>query len=232
MQDSYIIKRGAPPPVSPKKRKQRRSQIRLVAGTLLVIVVAGVGWGWYQYASSYAERAAAHVNAGILLLSPGHYPDAVDQFNAALEIDPNSSTAHFQRGVAEQTLGLLDRALADFADALRLNPRNTEARTASATVYRDKGDPQRAIEELTKVIAAKPDADAYYQRGTTFAGMGMHQEAIKDFTQVVSVLGDAPWVLKSRAKSKLALGDEEGAAADETEAATSTHTADMNSHRY
>jgi tetratricopeptide (TPR) repeat protein len=92
------------------------------------------------------------------------------------------------------------------------------ARTGRADIYRRKKDPQRALEELNKVIETKPTMEAYSTRALIYAELGRHEEAIADFTWVIDEFRDAPFAFFGRAKSKLALGDKAGALEDEKSA--------------
>ena len=196
-------------------RAQRRTQTRLVVAAVTALVVVLGAWQGYDYVASAPERAEAQVQAGMKLMSPDLYSQAVVQFSEALKTDPNSWNAYLQRGIAKQNLHLLDDALADFQTALRLKPELLAARAALAGVFSDKGDFQHAVEELTKVIDLTPSVDVYSRRGLAYAELGQHERAIADFTWVIEFMRDAPLAYFARAKSKRALGDLEGAASDE-----------------
>lgn len=183
--------------------------------TLAVILIGIGGWQAFVYISSGAERAEAAVQAGIKNLAPGRYQESIQQFNEALAIDPNSWHAFYRRGIANQNLGNLDAAIADYQAAVQLNPNLVEAVTAMAGIFADKGDVQRSVDELTKVIERKPTVEAHYRRGDGYASLKQHDKAIADFTWVIEEMRDAPYVYFARANSKRALGDMEGAAADD-----------------
>ena len=214
------LSKAPPPPPTPAQRAQRRRQIRLVLGTLVGIVVVVASWQVFEYIDSAPERAEQQVNAGIAMLTPGRYGEAVQQFTEALQLNSASWNAYLQRGVAKQNLGQLDAALDDYQKALLLKPDLLKARTERAEIYRRKGDSRNALEELTKVIEIEPTTEAYTTRGLVRADLGQHQEAIADFSWVIEKLRDAPYAYLGRARSKRALGDEAGAQADEKMTAT------------
>lgn len=201
--------------LTPEQRAQRRKQRRLVLGTLLGLLVAVGAWQGIAYLTSAPERAEALVQAGMKNMSPGKYEQAVVVFGQALAIEPNSWNAYYQRGIAKQNLNALDDALADYQAALQLKGDLLDARVARAGIYSEKGDRRHSVEELTKIIAQKPTVDAYYRRGTDYAELGQHEQAIADFTWIINEVRDAPLVYFARAKSRRALGDLEGAVADE-----------------
>src|SRR5262245_25510070 len=136
MSDSVIYKGSPPPPPTPKQRAQRRRQMRLVLSTLTVIIVGGTAWGVMTWINAADDRAEKQVQAGILLMSPGHYQEAIPFFDRALEISPNSWNAHLRRGEAHNNLGERDAAVADYRAALAIKGDVVEAISALATIYR------------------------------------------------------------------------------------------------
>ena len=225
---SAPLTKAAPAPLTPQQKAQRRKQKRLVFGTLLGLLVAVGAWQGVVYFLSAPERSDVALQAGIKNLSPGKYDQAVAQLTQALEIDPNSWNAYYQRGIAKQNLGALDDALADYQSALQIKGDLLEARIARAGIYGEKGDHRHSIDELTRIISQKATVDAYYRRGTDYQELGQHEQAIADFTWIIDQIRDAPLVYFARAKSRRALGDMAGAAADDQVAGTFDRSGDFN----
>src|SRR4029079_16783527 len=69
---------------------------------------------------------------------------------------PDLATAHIERGVAYVTLFDYDRALQDFAEAVRVDPKSTRAFSNRAAVHAAKQDFDLAIEDLTRVLKLDP----------------------------------------------------------------------------
>jgi tetratricopeptide (TPR) repeat protein len=148
----------------------------------------------------------------------GNYtvPDqAVEDYNEALRLDPNSATAYLGRGIAFASRGDFETAVADFTDAIRL-----DGALAAAYVFRgraicasvvtvteiEKGFSDftytregksltaeqeaafnRAIADYTQAILLDPNyALAYYARGVACLAKEMdYDQAIADFTQAI-----------------------------------------------
>ena len=66
------------------------------------------------------------------------------------------AVAHVARGLAWQAKGDLDRALADYTEAIRLNPRDALAYNNRGLLWRETGDVDRAIADLTDAIRIDP----------------------------------------------------------------------------
>src|SRR6516165_12165496 len=61
------------------------------------------------------------------------------------ETAKDSAIARGYRGLAYQRKGDLDRAIADYDEAIRLDPKHAEAYYGRVLTYRNKGDLERAI---------------------------------------------------------------------------------------
>lgn len=215
----YVIRKGPPPPPPPPRvLAHRRKQKRMIAGALAAILLGAGAVGGYVLIGDPVDRAEKEIESGLRFMTPGQYSIAIPYFSRALELDPNSWNAYYQRAVANQNEGEASAAESDYRSALELNPDLVQALSALAGIHRDAGQKEQAIEEFTRAIELSPTTDAYFQRGSTYQELGQHEKAIDDFTWVINAMRDVPFVYYARATSKRALGDFEGATQDEATA--------------
>ncbi len=103
-----------------------------------------------------------------------------EQFGADL------ATAYRHRGNAYLGKGDFDRAIAQYDQALRVDPNHVDAYYNRGSVYFHMGDFDRAIAEVDQVLRLNPgDIDAYYLRGLGYFNIGETDRAIADFDQVL-----------------------------------------------
>jgi tetratricopeptide (TPR) repeat protein len=66
----------------------------------------------------------AHLHRGNLYLTKGAYPQAIEDYQAAIELDASDAAAFYNLGVAQQHLQHLEEAAEAFSHATRLNPKH------------------------------------------------------------------------------------------------------------
>jgi tetratricopeptide (TPR) repeat protein len=196
------------------KKDLNRKQKRLLLAACGGMVALGAGWSVYDYLASAPERAAKQLQAGMKLMEPGHYQDAIASFTRAIAIWPQLADAYFQRGVAYQNLNQIDQAMADLDQAVEHNPALAHAYNTQGAIYRSRGDFPRAMRAFAKAIEIAPDADAYFERGQTYESLGEHLKAVEDFDQAIAVRRDVPYVYRARALARQNSGDLAGSASD------------------
>ena len=104
------------------------------------------------------DRMKTYVNRGIIHNRNGDAQAAIDDFNAALAIDPNLPEAYLNRGNSYFLTGLHDDALTDYERALALDVKEPwSAHYNIGLVYDVKKQPDKAREAYQKAVELKPD---------------------------------------------------------------------------
>jgi tetratricopeptide (TPR) repeat protein len=111
------------------------------------------------------------------------------------------------------------RALADYTDAIRLNPDYTDAFINRGNVYIAKDDCDKAIADYTEAVRLNPaDRETFKRRGAAYKALGQHNKVIADYTEAIRLGPDDQWVFVERGTAYEALGQHDKAIADYTEA--------------
>jgi tetratricopeptide (TPR) repeat protein len=133
-------------------------------------------------------RPNAWNNLGILTAREGNLDLAIEQFQRALQIDPEHS-------IALQNLGNAYRQKKDWPAAkqalersLALNPDDAEANYSLGMVYAQQSDPGRAYEYLRKALAARPTyPEALNNLGILYLRTRRPEQAIQSFEECIRV---------------------------------------------
>lgn len=149
-----------------------------------------------------------------LLSNPSPYPTSYSLGKGDGD-DLKNADALINRANERVVNGNLEGALADFEDAIALNPNQATAFFNRGVLIHSLGKLEAAIQDFSAAIALLPDYDEpYYQRGNSYRQLGQFHQAIQDYTQAIRI---NPYCIKAyyqRADSRAELGDHPGALAD------------------
>jgi tetratricopeptide (TPR) repeat protein len=96
--------------------------------------------------------------------------------------------AYLHRGMAYLQKGNYDSAIADFSEAIGLNPAYAEAYFRRGTAHQAKGGYDNAIADFDQVIQLDPkDPEAYNGRGEAYRDKGDYDRAIADFDHALKI---------------------------------------------
>ena len=140
----------------------------------------------------------------------GELDRAIEDFTAALRVEPDYAPALAGRAHAWARKGELDRAIEDFTAALRIEPDNPEALTGRAHVWMGKRELDQAIEDFTAALRIEPDSPAaLFGRGVSWDHKGELDRAVEDFTQLA-------WLLPTASDARLRDGPRAVTVAEKT----------------
>jgi tetratricopeptide (TPR) repeat protein len=90
-------------------------------------------------------------------------------------------------GDAAYKTGHYDVAITKYTEAIEKNPKNGNAYTDRALVYKEKKEYDKAIADFNEALRLKPEAFIYYDRGVIYREMGAEDKAIADFTKALKL---------------------------------------------
>jgi tetratricopeptide (TPR) repeat protein len=92
-------------------------------------------------------------------LQSGKSEQAIEYLDTVIEAEPSFSEAWNKRGDAWLRLGELDRALADYEIALKLNPYHYGVMQSCASIWMERSQARKAYNYLSQAIAINPNLD-------------------------------------------------------------------------
>jgi tetratricopeptide (TPR) repeat protein len=97
-------------------------------------------------------------------------------------------TGHKQQGLALARQAQYDRSLAEFTQALKINPQDAEAYNNRGSIYTLQGHYAQAVADFAKALELKPRyAKAYYNRALAYYYQGKYDQAINDLTKAIEL---------------------------------------------
>ncbi len=106
------------------------------------------------------------------------------------------SMMYNDRGVEWKQKGEYDKAMADYNEALRIQPIYREVYNNRGNVWKAKGEYDKAIADYNEAIReasepayrkARAYANPYHNRGLTWQAKGEYDKAIADYTQFIAM---------------------------------------------
>jgi hypothetical protein len=108
-------------------------------------------------ASARPDDAGVWNDLGNLLVMSGNLDEADSAYGRALELDPASVQARFNRGLLRQQRGDLDGAVAEYRELLELEPGHAWALYQLGAVYEDQGQRELALESYASAFTLDPE---------------------------------------------------------------------------
>jgi tetratricopeptide (TPR) repeat protein len=164
-------------------------------------ILAGALLGEAPVQTTPQERLAA-VRADLFSRAE-HLDEDVRQLREILAADPRSAEAHALLGLAYRAQGtqeLIGESVAEFRQALDIDPSLVPVRLYLARVYLDLGRAARAREELDTALAQAPGKPEF------LALLGESERQLKNPSRAVEVLRQALEADQSNAQARYYLG--------------------------
>ena len=156
---------------------------------------------------------------GIDSYQKGHYDDAVEDYNKAIQLNSKDATVYNNRGNANFFLGNYDSAIADYDEAIKLNPEYADAYYNLGIAKARLGDYNAAVADYNEAIRLKPKyAATYSNRGVAKANLGNYNAAVADFSEAIKLNPEYADAYYNRGVAKTRLGEHTAAIADYDEA--------------
>ncbi|QLE56447.1 tetratricopeptide repeat-containing serine protease family protein [Nostoc sp. TCL26-01] len=135
-----------------------------------------------------------------------------------VNITPKADNFYIQAG-DKYDKGDLRGAIADYTQAISLNPNYVNAYNDRGNARSELGDKKGAIADYNAAIKINPRyAKGFYNRGVAHAELGNNKQAIADYTEAIKIDPEYINAYNNRGISRGDLGDIKGAIADYTQA--------------
>jgi len=143
---------------------------------------------WTHTLACTTNNFRAHNNLGNALVPQGRLDEAIDQYQQALQINPNYAEAHNNLGNALNMQGRLNEAIDQYQQALQIDPDYTEAHYDFGTVLMRAGRLAEAIGHFERAVELVPDnAGFHYNLGNALLQNGQMEEAAGHFKKALEI---------------------------------------------
>ena len=135
--------------------------------------------------------ASAYNNRGLIFLRKGDLQRALDEFNSALKFPSNNASRHihlFNRAWVHTYRKQYDAALADFAEAQKLNPDGPQVAAYRCITYTEIKKFDEALADCNAALAKTPKSVyALASRGNVYLAKGDLDAALNDYNEAIRI---------------------------------------------
>ena len=123
----------------------------------------------------------------------GMLDKAINAYQKALYLQPNSAEVHNNIGVVYKEKGMLSEAIQSYNKAISIKPNYAEAFYNKGVAAQDHGNVKEAIKAYSTAIYFKPNyPSAHGNMGNALRDLGKLDEAIDSFTNAISLQPNNP----------------------------------------
>jgi len=130
----------------------------------------------------------AFFDAGLQLAQQGKYAEAIEQYDKALEKDPEQPYIHAQKADALSRSDKMPQALEEYQKAIALKPDDAAMYTNMGVLLGKMGKVAESQEAFKKAASVNPAAAGqnFYNLGATLVNSGRAAEAAEAFRQAIA----------------------------------------------
>ena len=143
------------------------------------------------------------------------YGIALIEYNTGISIKKRDTKLLFNRASTYVSMGMLDSAMYDLDQVLKLKPKHFYARKNRALIRFKQGSLNGALEDFNLVLQInRNDFSAYLNKGHILQRQKKYKKAIENYDLALSIIPNHVESLQSRAYTKYLDGQYEAAIAD------------------
>ncbi|MDJ0555567.1 MAG: tetratricopeptide repeat protein [Microcoleaceae cyanobacterium MO_207.B10] len=156
-------------------------------------------------------------NQGLIKLQKRNNTGALEDYNRALNLNPNNYQSYNNKGIAIAQLGNFREAIENFQQALELNPKDPQSHHNLGAAYAELGELNQAIEYFSKALELNPkDSQTYYNLAVVRFKIGDKQGALLDYDQAIALNPKNAEIYYNRSIARRFTKDNQGAIDDLT----------------
>jgi tetratricopeptide (TPR) repeat protein len=143
---------------------------------------------WTHSLACTFGNSSAHNNLGLAYAKEGSVEKSIEEFDQAIEFNPDEGELYYNRGISYVMKGDLDQAIAQFRRGLELKPAAVEIHNNLGVALFTKGLPEEALQQFQESLRIEPNnADTHYDLGGLLLKYGKLDEAVAQYRETLAM---------------------------------------------
>lgn len=173
-------------------------------------------------AVSLAPEVGSLSDLGAVLAEKGSSESALEQFDAALRLDPNHVSTLVRQGNTLIGMRRYEAALTAYDWAIKVSPLLLDALCNRGSALRALGRHQEALETYERALTVDPRSfESFYNLGNVLRDLQRYAEALQNYERALAFVPNQPEILAVRGRTLVDLGRPKEALASFNEAIAS-----------
>jgi Flp pilus assembly protein TadD len=155
--------------------------------------VARCGWGTllgfsvaFNLLATAGHYAEAHTFRGDKLRVAGRHQEAIEEYERALQIEPDYARAHNSLGYELLQAGKVSEAIGHFEQSLRIRPDGSEAHNNLGSAFERQGRMLEAKEQYERALQIDPDnSSAHNNLANVLMQDGKLEDAVRHYEEAL-----------------------------------------------
>ena len=179
------------------------------SGAVFLALAVGLGWLtvrrnedyrtelsiWNDTLAKCPNSVRAHYHLGDMLLHTGKVQEAIDHYQRALQIGPDTPEGQVNLGVALDRMGRAQEAIGHYEEALRIRPDYAKAHYNLGQALWQAGQLQAAIGHYKQALRMDPDyTEAHVNLGIALSQVGSNRDGLAHFMEALRLSPGSPEV--------------------------------------
>lgn len=141
---------------------------------------------WSDTVKRSPDSSEARKGLGYALFNEGRVDEAMEQYQAALRLDPGYADLHINIGSVYEAKGMPDRAVESYREAVRLSPGSAMAHYSLGHAEYALGRVDDAVDEYLTAISLDPALSvAHNNLGVAYSNRGLTDMAMEEYRLAV-----------------------------------------------
>lgn len=170
----------------------KKSRFSSVIFLILGVMILGVLINSSSFRATNLDYSLSHNKIGLAYSQKGKLPEAVEQFELALNFKPDNTAAHLNLGLTLMSMGRYNQAIDELQTVLKFDGEKDRVHYNLGVAYHQIGKLEKAIEHYNASLSINDrNPKAHNNLGSIYVQLQKFKKAVEEFKSALRYLPDS-----------------------------------------